>query len=81
MEDRILVTGSTGFLGRALLASLKARGCKVTAFLRESSSESYIPQGTCGWQGTCKAKKLANKFCARGSSRFGFSGCCIAHRG
>ena len=48
MEDRILVTGSTGFLGRALLASLSAKKYNVTAFLRPSSSESLIPQGTSG---------------------------------
>lgn len=46
MEDRILVTGSTGFLGRALVASLSAKKYNVTAFLRPSSSESLIPQGT-----------------------------------
>lgn len=47
MEDRILVTGSTGFVGRALIASLSARKLKVSAFIRDGSSESLIPQGTC----------------------------------
>ena len=46
MEERILVTGSTGFVGRALIASLASKKCKVTAFMRESSAESLIPQGT-----------------------------------
>jgi nucleoside-diphosphate-sugar epimerase len=45
MEERILVTGSTGFVGRALIASLASKKCKVTAFMRESSAESLIPQG------------------------------------
>lgn len=45
MEDRILVTGSTGFVGRALIASLSARKLKVSAFMRDGSAESLIPQG------------------------------------
>lgn len=47
MGDRILVTGSTGFLGRAIVASLSAKKYNVTAFLRPSSAESLIPQRTC----------------------------------
>ena len=33
-----LVTGATGFIGRKLVPSLVARGCRVTALVRQSSS-------------------------------------------
>lgn len=43
---RVLITGSTGFIGRALVAYLLAKKQhEVFAFVRKSSKRSLIPQG------------------------------------
>ena len=36
---KILVTGATGFVGRALIANLLSKGCEVNALVRQPSSE------------------------------------------
>src|SRR5436305_8697153 len=37
MQDRIFITGGTGYIGRRLIPLLLARGCEVTALVRPGS--------------------------------------------
>jgi nucleoside-diphosphate-sugar epimerase len=41
---KVLVTGATGFIGRALIASLVEAGHEVTAFVRPTSSRAGLPE-------------------------------------
>ncbi len=40
--QRVFVTGGSGFVGRALIAALKARGCAVAALVRSERSAEVI---------------------------------------
>lgn len=44
-EPRVLVTGATGFLGRALCRALLASGYAVRAAIRERSRAALLPEG------------------------------------
>lgn len=43
---KILLTGATGFIGRKLANRLVEEGHELTAFVRESSNRSGLPEGT-----------------------------------
>jgi nucleoside-diphosphate-sugar epimerase len=43
---KILLTGATGFIGRKLATRLVEEGHELTAFVRESSNRSGLPEGT-----------------------------------
>ncbi|MEI8031853.1 MAG: NAD-dependent epimerase/dehydratase family protein [Chlorobiaceae bacterium] len=45
MGETILVTGSTGFIGKRLLHLLSREGVRVRVFLRRESSPAGVPQG------------------------------------
>ncbi len=47
MSTHVLVTGGTGFLGRALCSTLVAKGLRVTAMVRRS--EAWLPTGVERW--------------------------------
>jgi uncharacterized protein YbjT (DUF2867 family) len=44
--ELVLVTGATGFVGRALLKALLAEGLEVGCLLRPSNREPFLPYGT-----------------------------------
>ncbi|HEY4571265.1 MAG TPA: NAD(P)-dependent oxidoreductase, partial [Kribbella sp.] len=41
MDERVLVTGAAGFIGRAVVAALRERGVPVTAVDREPADASW----------------------------------------
>ena len=41
MDERVLVTGAAGFIGRAVVAALRGRGVPVTAVDREPPDPSW----------------------------------------
>jgi nucleoside-diphosphate-sugar epimerase len=45
MSEKILVTGSTGFIGKRVLLHLAAEGVKVRVFLRPESNGVVLPEG------------------------------------
>jgi UDP-glucose 4-epimerase len=60
MDDRVLVTGAAGFIGRAVVAALRVRGVPVTAVDREPPDASWddgvhVVTGDLAEQETCVA--------------------------
>ncbi|GAB2682018.1 NAD-dependent epimerase/dehydratase family protein [Kribbella swartbergensis] len=60
MDERVLVTGAAGFIGRAVVAGLRRRGVAVTAVDREPAEQSwddgvYVVTGELGDQEVCVA--------------------------
>ncbi|TDW71453.1 NAD-dependent epimerase/dehydratase family protein [Kribbella pratensis] len=60
MDDRVLVTGAAGFIGRAVVAALRERGVPVTAVDREPPPASWddgvhVVTGDLAEQETCVA--------------------------
>ncbi|MFF0339237.1 NAD-dependent epimerase/dehydratase family protein [Kribbella sp. NPDC004875] len=60
MDERVLVTGASGFIGRALVAALRGRGVAVTAVDREPPDSSWddgvqVVTGDLAEQETCVA--------------------------
>jgi UDP-glucose 4-epimerase len=60
MDERVLVTGAAGFIGRAVVAALRRRGVAVTAVDRELSSVAWdegvhVVTGDLAEQETCVA--------------------------
>ncbi|MFG1907165.1 NAD-dependent epimerase/dehydratase family protein [Kribbella sp. NPDC048928] len=60
MDERVLVTGASGFIGRAVVAALRGRGVAVTAVDREPPDSSWddgvhVVTGDLAEQETCVA--------------------------
>lgn len=64
------VTGSTGFIGRALVASLRAQGTEVRALVRKAS-----PEGAKKRLGSLGAALIEGDVCDEPSMNVLFSGC------
>jgi len=45
MASRVLVTGSTGFIGQHLVTALRNIGCEVVALIRSTSDTKKLPSG------------------------------------
>ena len=75
MYQNYLITGTTGFLGRAVLQLLLLHGCRVAALVAEKDPLcDTLPEGVSRYRGDLTDKASMRDFFAGGGSSF-----CVLH--